>query len=100
MRIRWRNLELPTKVIGGSADEDRHLREVHGRALRAWLRLTVGNGLRRVLLSSIEGSAVDLAQDQGVKHEFSTHRGHDGGRDRHRPRAKRLDPSTPTIRRS
>jgi DNA-directed RNA polymerase subunit alpha len=34
--------------------------------------ITVGNGLRRILLSSIEGSAVTSAKIEGVEHEFST----------------------------
>jgi DNA-directed RNA polymerase subunit alpha len=34
--------------------------------------ITIGNGLRRILLSSIEGSAVTSAKIEGVEHEFST----------------------------
>ena len=34
--------------------------------------VTVGNGLRRVLLSSFEGTAVTSVKIQGVKHEFSS----------------------------
>ncbi|HSG69385.1 MAG TPA: DNA-directed RNA polymerase subunit alpha, partial [Planctomycetaceae bacterium] len=33
---------------------------------------TVGNSLRRILLSSLEGSAVTRAKIQGVQHEFTT----------------------------
>lgn len=33
---------------------------------------TLGNALRRVLLSSLEGSAVDFVEIEGVNHEFST----------------------------
>src|SRR5574340_346211 len=32
---------------------------------------TIGNGLRRVLLSSIEGSAITAVKIEGVEHEFS-----------------------------
>ena len=33
---------------------------------------TLGNALRRVLLSSLEGAAVDYVEIEGVEHEFST----------------------------
>ena len=33
---------------------------------------TLGNALRRILLSSIEGSAITEAQIEGVVHEYST----------------------------
>jgi len=33
---------------------------------------TLGNALRRVLLSSLEGAAVDYVEIEGVHHEFST----------------------------
>ncbi len=69
MRIRWRNLELPTRVV---AEE---LTPTYGRfAAEPFERgfgTTVGNGLRRVLLSSIEGSAVTTVKIRGVRHEFT-----------------------------
>ena len=46
---------------------------------------TFGNSLRRVLLSSLAGAAVTSVRIEGVAHEFSTIRGRQGGRDRHRP---------------
>jgi DNA-directed RNA polymerase subunit alpha len=69
MRIRWRNLELPTRVV---AEE---LSDTYGRFVaepfERGFGTTVGNGLRRVLLSSIEGSAVTSLKIQGVRHEFT-----------------------------
>jgi len=69
MRIRWRNLELPTRVV---AEE---LSETYGRFVaepfERGFGTTVGNGLRRVLLSSIEGSAVTHLRIRGVRHEFT-----------------------------
>ncbi|MHC4960053.1 MAG: DNA-directed RNA polymerase subunit alpha [Planctomycetota bacterium] len=69
MRIRWRNLELPTRVI---AEE---LNNTYGRFVaepfERGFGTTVGNGLRRVLLSSIEGSAVTSVKMNGVRHEFT-----------------------------
>ena len=43
--------------------------------LRTRLWLTVGNALRRVLLSSLEGFAITLLRLEGVEHEFSTIQG-------------------------
>ncbi|MFQ5843677.1 MAG: DNA-directed RNA polymerase subunit alpha [Planctomycetota bacterium] len=68
MRIRWRNLELPTRVLAEEETEKygRFVAEPFERGFGT----TVGNGLRRVLLSSIEGSAVTSVKIKGVRHEF------------------------------
>lgn len=72
MRIRWRGLELPTKVI---CDQE-SLTDTYGKfATEPFERgfgVTVGNSLRRVLLSSLEGSAVTRVKIGGVQHEVST----------------------------
>jgi DNA-directed RNA polymerase subunit alpha len=72
MRIRWRGLELPTRV---SVDKD-SLTGSYGRfSIEPFVRgfgSTLGNSLRRVLLSSIEGTAVTAVKIQGVLHEFSS----------------------------
>ena len=69
MRIRWRNLELPTRVVAEetTGSYGRFVAEPFERGFGT----TVGNGLRRVLLSSIEGSAVTSVKIQGVRHEFT-----------------------------
>ena len=69
MRIRWRNLELPTRVVAEetNATYGRFVAEPFERGFGT----TVGNGLRRVLLSSIEGAAVTSVKIQGVRHEFT-----------------------------
>ena len=46
---------------------------------------TLGNALRRILLSSLQGAAVTSVQIDGVLHEFSSIAGRARGRDRHRP---------------
>ncbi|MDR2707111.1 MAG: DNA-directed RNA polymerase subunit alpha, partial [Planctomycetaceae bacterium] len=55
MRIRWRGLELPSKV---TCDPD-SLTETYGKFIAEPFERgfghTVGNSLRRVLLSSLEG---------------------------------------------
>ncbi len=72
MRIRWRNLELPTKVVADSATRTDMYAKFTAEPFERGYGVTVGNGLRRVLLSSIEGSAVTSVKIQGVKHEFSS----------------------------
>ena len=72
MRIRWRNLELPTKVIADSATRTNTYAKFTAEPFERGYGVTVGNGLRRVLLSSIEGTAVTSVKIQGVKHEFSS----------------------------
>jgi DNA-directed RNA polymerase subunit alpha len=69
MRMRWRNLELPTRVVAEEVSDTfgRFVAEPFERGFGT----TVGNGLRRVLLSSIEGSAVTHAKIRGVRHEFT-----------------------------
>ncbi len=42
------------------------------RPLEPGFGLTVGNALRRVLLSSLEGFAITSLRIEGVEHEFST----------------------------
>ena len=72
MRVRWREFELPNRVEceGSSKTEEfgRFIIEPFERGFGA----TIGNSLRRVLLSSIEGSAVVQAKIEGVDHEFSS----------------------------
>jgi DNA-directed RNA polymerase subunit alpha len=75
MRVTWRGLELPTRVerdAGVSTDRyGRFFIEPFERGFGT----TVGNSLRRVLLSSLEGSAVTSIRIAGVDHEFTSIRG-------------------------
>jgi len=72
MRIRWRGFELPTEVV---ADQDM-LTDRYGKFLiepfERGFGTTVGNSLRRVLLSSLEGAAITSLTFDGVMHEFTT----------------------------
>ena len=72
MRIRWRSFELPSRVLlDESTSSDSYGRFVVEPFERGF-GTTIGNGLRRVLLSSIEGTAVTMVMIDGVVHEFST----------------------------
>ncbi len=72
MRIKWRGLELPNRV---SSDRDT-LSDTYGKfyaePFERGFGVTVGNSLRRILLSSLEGSAVTRVKIQGVQHEITT----------------------------
>jgi DNA-directed RNA polymerase subunit alpha len=71
MRIRWRGFELPSRVV----PEQDSLTSTYGRFLvepfERGFGHTIGNSLRRILLSSLEGAAITQARVQGVKHEFT-----------------------------
>ncbi len=72
MRIRWRNFELPSKV----EPERDTLTGEYGRFVvepfERGFGHTIGNGIRRVLLSSIEGTAVTAIKIEGAEHEFAS----------------------------
>src|SRR5437868_12989156 len=72
MRIRWRGLELPSRVI-----RDNHIStDTYGKftaePFERGFGTTVGNSLRRILLSSLEGAAVTHIRIKGAEHEFSS----------------------------
>lgn len=72
MRVRWRGLELPSRFI----EEERFSTDTYGRfVLEPFERgfgTTIGNSLRRVLLSSLEGSAVTAIKVAKAQHEFTS----------------------------
>lgn len=72
MRIRWRNLELPSRVVCQEESRTATYGAFIAEPFERGFGITVGNSLRRILLSSIEGSAVTAVRVGGVKHEFST----------------------------
>lgn len=67
-----KNFQMPRSV---QIDEDT-LSDSYGRftvqPLERGFGTTIGNALRRVLLSSIEGAAIKAVKIEGVQHEFST----------------------------
>ncbi len=72
MRIRWRGFELPGRVV----KDPRFTSDTYGRfsvePFERGFGTTVGNGLRRVLLSSLEGAAVTQIKIKGAEHEFTS----------------------------
>ncbi len=75
MRVRWRGLELPNKLT----IDERFRTPTYGRFViepfERGFGTTVGNSLRRVLLSSLEGAAVTAIKIHGAQHEFTSLKG-------------------------
>jgi DNA-directed RNA polymerase subunit alpha len=68
----WRNLIRPRQLIlEDAADEQRYGKFV-AKPLEKGFGVTLGNALRRVLLSSLQGTAITAVKIDGVLHEFST----------------------------
>jgi DNA-directed RNA polymerase subunit alpha len=75
MRITWRGLELPTRILRDEqVSSDRYGRFMIEPFERGF-GTTIGNSLRRVLLSSLEGCAVEWIKVTGADHEFTTLKG-------------------------
>ncbi len=62
--------QKPDKVI--MIDSDEYYGKFEFRPLEPGYGITVGNSLRRILLSSLEGYAITTVKVEGVEHEFST----------------------------
>jgi DNA-directed RNA polymerase subunit alpha len=72
MRIRWRGLELPSLVTCDHASLTSTYGKFVAEPFERGFGVTVGNALRRVLLSSLEGSAITQIKLHGSQHEFTT----------------------------
>lgn len=72
MRIRWRGLELPSRVVRDEAVSTDSYGRFVIEPFEQGFGTTIGNSLRRVLLSSLEGAAVTSVKIDGVSHEFTS----------------------------
>src|SRR5438477_11954210 len=70
MRIKWSGLELPNRLSSEALTDT--YGKFHAEPFERGFGVTIGNSLRRVLLSSLEGSAVTRVKIQGVQHEITT----------------------------
>src|SRR5690554_2489868 len=64
------DFQKPDKVI--MIESDDHVGQFEFRPLEPGYGITVGNALRRILLSSLEGFAISSVKIDGIDHEFST----------------------------
>ncbi len=65
--------QKPDKVI--MIESDNKVGKFEFRPLEPGYGITIGNALRRILLSSLEGYAITTVKIEGVDHEFSTIKG-------------------------
>ena len=72
MHRNWQNLIKPKRL----EPEEETLTDLYGKftaePLERGFGITIGNSLRRILLSSIQGSAITSVRIKGILHEFST----------------------------
>jgi len=72
MRIRWRGLELPTRVVNDQEVSTPTYGRFSVEPFERGFGITVGNSLRRILLSSLEGAAITSVKIAGAEHEFTS----------------------------
>ena len=70
----WKSLIKPRK-LNIVSNNNKSITSVTAEPLEKGYALTIGNSLRRILLSSIQGSAITAIQIDGVLHEFSSIKG-------------------------
>jgi len=72
MGIKWRDFQLPKRLECDEPAYTNYYGKFSAAPFEKGYGVTLGNSLRRVLLSSVEGSAVTSVKIDGVHHEFST----------------------------
>lgn len=75
MPIRLSRFEMPHNVQVTKSEETPNYARFTAEPFEIGYARTIGNSLRRVLLSSIEGAAISSVKIRGVDHEFSTIKG-------------------------
>ena len=68
----WIDLIKPSKMDVNVQENDGHLGILVAEPLERGFGLTLGNSLRRILLSSLQGAAIVSVKIKGVVHEFTT----------------------------
>src|SRR4029077_18564401 len=68
----WQALIKPKQLAVEHGDDPKRVASVVAEPLERGFGLTLGNALRRVLLSSLQGAAITSVQIEGVLHEFSS----------------------------
>ncbi len=72
VQANWQNLIKPNKLAVETGAEGSRVATLVAEPLERGFGMTLGNALRRVLLSSLQGAAVTSIQIDGVLHEFSS----------------------------
>ncbi|MFP4472285.1 MAG: DNA-directed RNA polymerase subunit alpha [Candidatus Omnitrophota bacterium] len=72
MGIKWRDFQMPKRLECDESTYTNYYGKFLAEPFERGYGVTLGNSLRRILLSSIEGAAVTSVRVDGVQHEFST----------------------------
>ncbi|MDC1141478.1 DNA-directed RNA polymerase subunit alpha [Planctomycetota bacterium] len=75
MRIRWRGLELPNRLNCDKETQTNSYGKFTVEPFERGFGTTIGNSLRRILLSSLEGTSAVNFKIKGVSHEFESPKG-------------------------
>lgn len=71
----WQALIHPMKPVVDPVEDGTRRAKIIAEPLERGFGMTIGNSLRRVLLSSLQGGAITAVQIDGVVHEFSSIQG-------------------------
>ncbi len=72
MGVKWRDFQMPKRLDCDESNYTSNYGRFVAEPFERGYGVTLGNSLRRILLSSLEGSAVTAVTIEGVQHEFST----------------------------
>jgi DNA-directed RNA polymerase subunit alpha len=72
MHANWRELIKPKKLVADSEELSEFYGKFVAEPFERGFGITIGNSLRRILLSSLMGAAVTSVKIEGVLHEFTT----------------------------
>jgi DNA-directed RNA polymerase subunit alpha len=72
MRVRWKDFELPLRVALDEKTATPTYGAFSAEPFERGFGITIGNAIRRVLYSSIEGTSVTAVKIKGVPHEFTS----------------------------
>jgi DNA-directed RNA polymerase subunit alpha len=75
IRIRWKGFELPVRVVPEKESQTQFYTKFIAEPFERGYGHTIGNSLRRVLLSSLEGAAPVSLKIDGASHEFTALKG-------------------------
>jgi DNA-directed RNA polymerase subunit alpha len=70
--MKWKSMQMPKELILDEKSATESYARFVIEPLERGFGLTLGNAIRRVLLSSIQGAAVVAVRIEGILHEFST----------------------------
>jgi len=70
--MKWKSLHMPKGVEGDESTLTDSYGKFEIQPLERGFGITIGNALRRVLPSSVQGAAFDSVKIEGINHEFST----------------------------